>query len=364
MRLFLCGDVMTGRGIDQILPRPGDPALYESWVHSALHYVDLAERKSGTITMPVPFGYIWGDALAELDHRGPQLRIVNLETSITAAGTPEPKGINYRMHPGNVGCITAAAIDCCVLANNHLADWGSGGVVDTLEALAAAGIASAGAGRDEHEAGAPAVLDDGSGRRILVFAYGLPSSGVPARWAAGPGRPGVNYLPDVDERSRARVAEDIGRWAAPGELVIVSVHWGPNWGYEIPDSWRQFAHALVSDLGAHVVHGHSSHHPKAIEVHAGRPILYGCGDFINDYEGIRGYEEFRTDLVLGYLLDTDDDDCTLKKLEMLPFQLRRFRLNRASRPDAAWLAANLDRQCRPFGTVVHQTESDALSLSW
>jgi poly-gamma-glutamate capsule biosynthesis protein CapA/YwtB (metallophosphatase superfamily) len=364
MRLFLCGDVMTGRGIDQVLPSPGDPALYEPRAHSALHYVGLAERKSGAIAKPVHYAYVWGDALTELDRRAPQFRIVNLETSITVAGTPEPKGINYRMHPGNVGCITAAEIDCCVLANNHIADWGLGGVADTLEVLAAAGVATAGAGRHECEAAAPAILADGGGHRVLVFAYGTPSSGVPARWAAGPGRPGVNFLADADERARARVAEDVGRWAESGDLVIVSIHWGPNWGYEIPASWRQFARALVAEAVVHVVHGHSSHHPRGIELHAGRPILYGCGDFINDYEGIGGYENYRSDLVLAYLLDLDDDDYTLRQLEMLPFQLRRFCLNRASRRDAAWLGARLGDHCRPLGCAVRTTADATLELEW
>jgi poly-gamma-glutamate capsule biosynthesis protein CapA/YwtB (metallophosphatase superfamily) len=364
MRLCLCGDVMTGRGVDQILPSSGDPALYESWVPSALHYVDLAEGKSGTIASPVPFGYIWGDALAELDRRGPQFRIVNLETGITAADTPEPKGINYRMHPGNVGCITAAGIDCCVLANNHIADWGLSGILDTLAVLRKAGIATAGAGGNEAEAATPALLDTGRGMRVLVFAFGSPSSGVPARWAAGPDRPGVNFLPDFGNRSVARVANDVGRWVRAGDLVLVSIHCGPNWGYDVPVGLRRFANALTTQAGVHIVHGHSSHHPKAIEVHAGRPILYGCGDLINDYEGIHGYEPFRSDLVLAYFLDLDDEEHVLQRLELVPFQLKRFRLNRPSREDVAWLAANLDQQCRPLGTAVQQTESGALSLSW
>ncbi|WP_348782421.1 CapA family protein [Mesorhizobium sp. KR9-304] len=98
MRLFLCGDVMTGRGIDQIMPRPCDPALHEPHLQSALGYVTLAERKSGPIPRAVPFDYIWGDALDEMDRREPDFRIINLETSITADGIPEAKGINYRMH--------------------------------------------------------------------------------------------------------------------------------------------------------------------------------------------------------------------------------------------------------------------------
>ena len=84
--LFLCGDVMLGRGIDQILPHPGDPQLYESHVKSAATYVELAERTKGPIPKPVDFRYVWGDALAELQRAQPHARIINLETSMAHPG--------------------------------------------------------------------------------------------------------------------------------------------------------------------------------------------------------------------------------------------------------------------------------------
>ena len=192
--LFLSGDVMTGRGIDQVLPHPSDPALYEPYVTSAMGYVELAEKAHGQIAHPVAFPYVWGEALEELRSRAPDLRIVNLETSVTTHDRPEPKGINYRMHPDNVPVLTAAGIDCCTLANNHVRDWGIPGLEETLATLRAAGIAVAGAGMNDEEAARPAVLRDGRGRRILVFALGAPSSGVPADWAAAEDRPGVRVL--------------------------------------------------------------------------------------------------------------------------------------------------------------------------
>src|SRR6478672_12806692 len=123
--VFFCGDVMTGRGIDQILPYPGNPVLYESYVRDAREYVAIAEAVNGPIPRPVDFAYIWGDALEELDRAGTDLRIVNLETSITVNEEGWlNKPVHYRMNPANVGCITAARIDCCSLANNHMLDWG------------------------------------------------------------------------------------------------------------------------------------------------------------------------------------------------------------------------------------------------
>jgi poly-gamma-glutamate synthesis protein (capsule biosynthesis protein) len=363
MRLFLCGDVMSGRGIDQILPSPADPALHEAHMGSALGYVALAERASGPIPRPAPVDYVWGAALAELDRRAPDLRIVNLETSVTADGTPEPKGINYRMHPGNLGCITAARIDCCVLANNHVLDWGDAGLADTLAALKRAGIAAPGAGTTAVDAAKPAVLET-SGARLLVFAYACPSSGVPAHWQADADRPGVNFLPDLGERSLERVAGDVRRWAKAGDAVMASIHWGPNWGYRVPADHRSFARRLVEEAGVHIVHGHSSHHPMAIEVRGQRPVFYGCGDFINDYEGIRGYASFRSELVLGYVLELGDRDHALQSLEMVPFRMHRFRLNRPAPEDTAWLRRTMDRECRAFGHRVRLTGDGTLLLAW
>ena len=145
--LFLCGDVMTGRGIDQILPHPGSPRLHEPYLNSAVSYVDLAQRASGPIPRPADFAYIWGDGLGALTRTAPDARIVNLETAITVSDTHWPeKGIHYRMHPANLRCLTAAHINCCVLANNHVLDWGYAGLAETVAALREADIQTTGAG--------------------------------------------------------------------------------------------------------------------------------------------------------------------------------------------------------------------------
>lgn len=362
MRIFFCGDVMTGRGIDQVLPHPSDPAIHESHIRSALGYVALAEERSGAFQRPVDFRYIWGDALAAMDEMAPDLRVVNLETSITGDGIPEPKGINYRMSPANIGSIQAAKIDCCTLANNHVADWGMAALSDTVSALAAAGIATAGAGGDLGAAERPALLYGRKGERVLVFAFGCASSGVPDHWAAGEARPGVNFLSDCGRRAIRQAISVIRRWRRAGDLAIVSIHWGPNWGYDIAEAHRRFAHALIDRAGVSVIHGHSSHHPIGIEVYRGRPILFGCGDFINDYEGITGYEAFRPDLALAYFVDIDDRTGELAYLEMMPFRLERFRLRHADARDVSWLAEQLDRQVRRFGHCVDMTARNTLRL--
>jgi poly-gamma-glutamate synthesis protein (capsule biosynthesis protein) len=363
--LFLSGDVMTGRGIDQILPHPSGPDLYEPYVRSALEYVSLAERASGPIARPVDFGYIWGDALAELEHVRPDARIVNLETSVTASNDAWPqKGIHYRMHPANVDCLTAAKLDCCVLANNHVLDWGRSGLVDTLAILHGAGIHTAGAGADADEAAAPAIIDVRAGGRILVFAYGTETSGVPAEWAAQKRRPGVNLLDDLSSRGVDSIARQVAAHKRPGDIVVMSIHWGGNWGYEISPAERAFAHGLIDQAEVDVVHGHSSHHVKGIEVYHHKPILYGCGDLLDDYEGIGGYKAYRADLALMYFPSFDAASGNLLRLAMTPTRTHRFRINRATGDEVAWLRATLSREGTNLGTSAEAQADGTLLLRW
>jgi poly-gamma-glutamate capsule biosynthesis protein CapA/YwtB (metallophosphatase superfamily) len=359
LRLFLCGDVMTGRGIDQLLPTPVRPNLYESHVTDARDYVRLAEQAHGAIVRPVGLGYAWGDALAAIDAFDPALRIVNLETAVTTREDAWPgKGIHYRMHPANVGCLAAAGIDGCALANNHVLDWGRDGLAETLRVLHAAGLRTAGAGADAAQAAAPAVFAVPGGR-VLLFAAALESSGVPGDWRAGPRRPGVWLLDDLGTRSAAELAGRIAAERRAGDTVIVSLHWGGNWGYAVGGDERTFAHALV-EAGADVVHGHSSHHARAFEVHRGRLVLYGCGDFVNDYEGIGGHAAFRGDIAVAWLLQLAGG--ALQALTLVPFVARRLSLRRAGADDVAWLLATLQRECAPFGVRLARAADGGIAL--
>ena len=355
---------MTGRGIDQRLPHPGDPGLHEPSVTSSLDYVALAERANGPIPNPIDFAYVWGDALGELDERKPDARIVNLETAVTRSSTPQAKQIHYKMAPGNAPVLTAAGIDCCALANNHVLDWGRPGLLDTLDALGAVGIEAVGAGRTINEAAAPAALALQNGGRALVFALGSTTSGIPKSWAASDVEPGINLLSDLSLASVHRIAQQIDLLKRPRDIVVVSIHWGGNWGYDVSHKEADFARALIDEAGVDIVYGHSSHHAKPIEVYRRRVILYGCGDFIDDYEGIAGYEEFRDDLVLMYFVTVGASDGALEQLAMVPMQIRNFRLNHASQEDANWLRDTLNRDERRFGTHIRADEDGVLRAAW
>jgi poly-gamma-glutamate synthesis protein (capsule biosynthesis protein) len=364
MRIFLAGDVMTGRGIDQALATPSEPSLHEPYVRDARVYLELAERANGPIARPLTATALWGDALATLERLEPAARIVNLETSVTTADAPWPrKSIHYRMHPANVGCLAAAKLDCCVLANNHVVDWGFDGLEETLVTLAAAGISTAGAGRNSTEAESPSIIELRSGARLLVYGCGSVTSGIPIEWGAELQHAGVALLAAPTATAARRLSARITRARRPGDIVIVSVHWGANWGYEI-DAWqRDLAHELI-DAGVDVVHGHSSHHAQGIEVYRNRAIIYGCGDFINDYEGIAGHEQYRGDLSLGYFLDLEAGSGRLLELRIAPFQMRRFGLHAVERGDAQWVRSMLEREGARFGTSARLHDDGTLLLGW
>jgi poly-gamma-glutamate capsule biosynthesis protein CapA/YwtB (metallophosphatase superfamily) len=364
MRLFLCGDVMTGRGIDQALPHHVNPILYEPYVRDAREYVQLAEKAHGSISRPLSFDYIWGDARAELERFEVDLRIANLETAVTSAETPWPgKGIHYRMHPQNIGCLSAAHISACTLANNHMLDWGYAGLSETLQSLNTAGIAYSGAGNNSKEAMRPAVLNATGKGRLVLFSFGSTTSGIPQDWKATSISPGVNLLDDLSEPTAARMYDEMRAHQQPGDLIVASIHWGGNWGYETPREHVLFAHRLIEE-GVAIVHGHSSHHVKAIEVFRGRLILYGCGDFITDYEGISGCETFRGDLALMYLVELDSDGGELIAVRLVPMQMRRFRLERASAADAKCLCNLLNELGAKFSTRVKLQDDNSLLLEW
>jgi poly-gamma-glutamate capsule biosynthesis protein CapA/YwtB (metallophosphatase superfamily) len=353
--IFLTGDVMTGRAIDQLLPHPGDPTLRESVVTDARTYIRLAERATGTSLAPFDYAWPWGDALAIVEQFAPDVRLLNLETSITTGGEFAPgKAVHYRMHPDNIGCLTAIRPDVCALANNHVLDFGYQGLTDTLRTLDNAGIGRAGAGLAVLEAECPAVVGP-----VAIASCGMGSSGIPHGWAATARRPGVAYVPDMSDRSASTVAARVLAVKPLDGIAVVSVHWGSNWGYDVDAAQIRFAHRLI-DEGIDIVHGHSSHHPRPIEVYRGKLILYGCGDTIDDYEGIGTYEAFRHELRLLYFASVET---TGTVLQMVPMRMRRMRLERAPDDDAEWLRGGVEEMSERFGTRVHRAPQGVLTVS-
>jgi poly-gamma-glutamate synthesis protein (capsule biosynthesis protein) len=161
-----------------------------------------------------------------------------------------------------------------------------------------------------------------------------------------------------------RIKEKVQEVKRQGDIVIVSIHWGSNWGYKISSEQIKFAHKLVDDVGVNIIHGHSSHHVKGIEVYKDRPIIYGCGDFLNDYEGISGYEHYRDDLSLMYFVSMEPSTGKLADLRMIPTQIKYFKVNKAKKTDVLWLKNILNREGEKFGTHVELDKDNSFLLRW
>jgi poly-gamma-glutamate synthesis protein (capsule biosynthesis protein) len=165
----------------------------------------------------------------------------------------------------------------------------------------------------------------------------------------------------MSDSSAATISERVLALKRPGDIAVVSVHWGSNWGYAVDAAQIRFAHRLI-DEGVDVVHGHSSHHPRPIEVYRGKLIMYGCGDTIDDYEGISTYEAFRHELRLLYFASVDAESGGLAVLRMVPMRMRRMRLERPPDEDAEWLRASVMEMSRRFATRIDSSTDGVLRV--
>ncbi len=311
--LCLTGDLMLGRLVNEALLRYG--ATY-------------------------PFG----DVLGEL-HRA-DLRVVNLECVISDRGRPFSrweKAFHFRAHPHALEALKQARIDCVVLANNHVLDYEEEAFLQMLDLLREARIPYVGAGRNLAEARRPVLLSAGHYKVGLVaFTDNEPG------WKAGNDTPGTNYLPVCTESLQV-LREQIGRARAQdARWVVVSAHWGPNMRLRPPPHFRAFARALV-ESGADIFHGHSSHVFQGIEVYRGKPILYDCGEFVDDYAVD---PVLRNDWGLLYRLHLESE--RIREVELLPLAIDNCQVNLATGPDRDGIAQRIDMLSSEMGTSVQR----------
>lgn len=318
------GDVMLGRGVNEQIPKR-------------------------------PPESFWGNVLEPL--RAADTVVANLECAITDHAEPwsrTPKVFHFRAGPKAIEVLKAAGVRCVSLANNHTLDFEVRGLLDTLEHLDGAGIRRAGAGRDAREAAAPALFDAGPLRvGMVAFTDNEPP------FAAGPDRPGTNHLrittaPEILDRVE-RSAEAARRGGA--ELVILSLHWGPNMVTAPPPHFRDFARAVV-ERGVDLVHGHSAHLFQGVEVCGGRLILYDTGDFLDDYAVD---PKLRNDWSLLFLVDVDGN--RPRRLRMLPVRLTYAEVNLAAGAEREAICKRMVSLSRALGTHVTETGRE-LELTW
>jgi poly-gamma-glutamate capsule biosynthesis protein CapA/YwtB (metallophosphatase superfamily) len=324
--LFLCGDVMLGRGIDQIFKYKSDPTLYESFMKNAKDYVPKEMMLYTTPGNYVSYDYVWKDLLLEPLFYQSNLKIINLETSITTSLDHQDKPVLYKMHPKNVPAISVANIDYCHMANNHVMDWGLEGLLQTIDTLNTANINFGGIGMNKLEAADPYIFIINR-KRILIFSFGDMDSGIPIEWIA---TNKINVIDTSNENTKVTISNHILKYYTDQDFVIVSIHWGSNWGFDIEPQHEQFAHYLIDNAKVDIIHGHSSHHFRPIEIYHGKMILYGCGDLINDYETISDPKQnfFMSDISMAYFPHYEKG--FLKSLILVPYTIHNLQLIKIS----------------------------------
>lgn len=307
MLIGLLGDVMLGRLVNERLRR-------------------------------VSAGYPWGDTGSVL-HLA-DLTIANLECVLASGGEPEAgKVFHFRSDPKNVASLRSAGIGMVSLANNHVLDYGAGAFREMLPALDSAGILHAGAGLERETTRLPAVRRvSGTAVGLIAFTDNQPD------WEADRG-PGVFYVPVVNsDRRVADLMALVRRTKARVQLLIVSAHWGPNWGSAAPPGHRELARQLI-EAGADVVYGHSPHIFRGVELYRGRPIIYSAGDFVDDY-AVDPLE--RNDQSFIFLLDTDGGRPL--RLRLYPTLITDFQARLAG-AGSRRIAERMQRLCRQLGTA-------------
>lgn len=284
----------------------------------------------------------WGDVLPLL--RSADAVIANLECPITGH-TKEWrrtwKAFRFRADPRAIGVLKAANIRCVNLANNHILDFETEGLLETLDHLDAAGIAHAGAGRCSADALRPATLDVAG---LKLGFIGLTDN--MAEFAAGPNRPGTNFMRIKSDHATLSLIEllvrDLRRSGAA--YIVMSAHWGPNLRPWPPARFRDFARNVLG-LGVDLLHGHSAHLFQGIERHGNGVILYDTGDFLDDYWVFPGVRTDRSFVFLAELVQG-----RLRRLRVVPVTLEPTRVRLAGAAEFEAIRRRMYRHCRPFGT--------------
>jgi poly-gamma-glutamate capsule biosynthesis protein CapA/YwtB (metallophosphatase superfamily) len=317
LQLLLVGDCMIGRLVNEVLEK-------------------------------APPEYPWGDTLPIL--HGADWRLCNLECVISDRGTPwsaYPKAFHFRSDAKNVSVLATARMNAVSLANNHVLDYGYDALIEMLEILDRAGIVHGGAGRNYEEASRLAT-SEASGRKLGLLAF---TDNEPD-WEATADRPGVFYVPtDLNDSRATRLLEIIRKSREVVDLLIVSAHWGSNWGYSPPHEHVTFAHALV-DAGADIIFGHSCHVFRGVEFYKGRPILYSAGDFVDDY-AIDTIE--RNDQSFMYVIETVGRIPQTMRLH--PTLIRGCHASLAEGVYALSITKKMAELCAALHTPIHWNEA-------
>ena len=288
-----------------------------------------------------PPEYFWGDTLPLL--RGADAVFINLECAITRH--PEPwqrtdKVFHFKAVPEAIAVLTAARISFTCLANNHVLDFETEGLLETLSLLEAANIPYAGAGRTRADAERPAFVDAGD-LRIAFFG----ATDNEPDFAATGNSPGTKY---VDPRSDELIwpsSDDIKETRSRrADLVVASLHLGPNMVLEPSRRLRTYKRRLC-EAGVDIVHGHSAHVFQGVERMGKSLILHDTGDFLDDYAVD---PDLRNDWSFVFVIEVGQ--AGLQRLTLHPVVLDFATVSLAVGADASMICDRMEELSRPFGT--------------
>lgn len=319
MKIALVGDVMLGRLVNEKL-KHSDPA------------------------------YPWGNTLSIL--QSADLRICNLECVLSDIGKPwsaSPKMFHFRSDEKNIKTLQMAKINIVSLANNHVLDYEYEAFNRMLNILNDHEILYSGAGKNLTEASKPAFCQIND-LRIALMAFTDNEPG----WAAKENKSGILYMPtDINDRRMQNFFKQIESLRNEVDFLIVSTHWGPNWGYYPPKEHTIIGHALI-DAGADLIFGHSGHVFRGIEIYKDKPIIYSAGDFIDDY-AIDEIE--KNDESFIFVLDKEQD--TGLKLYIYPTCIHQFQANLASPKRGKAILSKMESLCTDLGSKMQYVSNYA-----
>jgi len=290
---------------------------------------------------------LWGNVLPLL-HKN-DLTIMNLEAALTLHPIKVPKVFNFKSDPEHVQCLKEANCEVVNIANNHIFDYAEQGLFDTLDTLDQAGIRHVGAGRTIQEAKKPVIIEiDGIRIGILGYTDNEPN------WLATDQNPGTNYFP-INSDSVDKLSHEIRELKREVDLVILSIHWGPNMVESPPKHFIDFAHQAVN-AGVDIFHGHSAHIFQGVEIYKGSVILYDTGDFVDDY-----YVDPHLRNDRSFLFCVTVDKTAIRSIELVPVLIENFQVNLSSGSNLRETLERMVLLSSEFDTVF-QTGNDTLHI--
>lgn len=314
----------------------------------------LGRHVTAAVLEGLPPNDMWGDLRERM--LDADAVVGNLEGPITTHPVKwdKLKAFYFRADPKVMDHLHAGNFRCLALANNHMVDFGSQGLIDTRRYLTESGFAFAGAGVDPDEAMAPTTFQAGP----LTIGFISITNTVPP-FAAKVGRPGTNYWKIRNSQTNidcltGQIADLRTRGA---DKIVLSVHWGPNYRWWPPRNYQAFARKAI-DLGVDIVHGHSAHLLQTVEFHGNGVILYDTGDYLDDFIVMYG---FRSDYSGLFLVDIGAD--AKPKVTIVPAKLTIAQVNRARGRHADAIRAYMRRRSSGFNVEIGEQDGDLIATA-